>query len=187
MADRSHRRNVDPRFVSTTRECRHVPHRPGGGVTSWRRGWDSNPRSLSTQRFSRAPPSTTRPPLRGRGYRCVGRQARIAIAWSDSPRQRREGFKTDCSRGFVDSRPTNPGRRAVRAPLARVAWTPSQRVGGAASMESRSMYRRRTSGTSTDPSGRWYVSRMAATTRASASPDPLSVWTSSGFAPGSGR
>ncbi len=34
-------------------------------LRSWRRGWDSNPRSLSTQRFSRAPPSTARPPLRG--------------------------------------------------------------------------------------------------------------------------
>ena len=33
----------------------------------WRRGWDSNPRSLSTLRFSRAPPSTARPPLRARG------------------------------------------------------------------------------------------------------------------------
>ena len=30
---------------------------------AWRRGWDSNPRSLATQRFSRAPPSTARPPL----------------------------------------------------------------------------------------------------------------------------
>ena len=33
-------------------------------IRTWRRGWDSNPRSLSTQRFSRAPPSTARPPLR---------------------------------------------------------------------------------------------------------------------------
>ena len=43
--------------------------KPGAGAwvrprSRWRRGWDSNPRSLSTQRFSRAPPSTARPPLR---------------------------------------------------------------------------------------------------------------------------
>jgi hypothetical protein len=37
---------------------------PASTSTLWRRGWDSNPRSLSTQRFSRAPPSTARPPLR---------------------------------------------------------------------------------------------------------------------------
>ena len=49
------------------------------------------------------------------------------------------------------------------------------------------MYGRRGAGTSTEPSGRWYVSRIAATIRARASPEPLSVWTSSGFAPGSGR
>ena len=30
----------------------------------WRRGWDSNPRTLARQRFSRPPPSTARPPLR---------------------------------------------------------------------------------------------------------------------------
>ena len=68
VTDRSHSRNVEPRRVSTRRACRQVPHKPGavvpGGVVTWRRGWDSNPRSLSTQRFSRAPPSTTRPPLR---------------------------------------------------------------------------------------------------------------------------
>ena len=40
--------------------------------SGWRRGWDSNPRSLSTQRFSRAPPSTARPPLRRQGYRAAG-------------------------------------------------------------------------------------------------------------------
>jgi uncharacterized Zn-binding protein involved in type VI secretion len=54
-------------------------------------------------------------------------------------------------------------------------------------IRSRPMYGRRTSGTVTDPSGRWYVSSRAATTRARARPDPLSVCTSSGFAPGSGR
>ena len=42
--------------------------RPTGHLDVWwRRGWDSNPRSLSTQRFSRAPPSTARPPLQRRG------------------------------------------------------------------------------------------------------------------------
>jgi len=43
------------------------------------------------------------------------------------------------------------------------------------------------SGTVTDPSGRWYVSRIAATVRARARPDPFSVWTNSALAPGSGR
>ena len=57
----------------------------------------------------------------------------------------------------------------------------------AGSMTSRPRYGRRTSGTVTEPSGRWYVSRIAATIRASARPEPLSVWTSSGLAPGSGR
>ena len=32
----------------------------------WRRGWDSNPRILADQRFSRPPLSTTQPPLRKR-------------------------------------------------------------------------------------------------------------------------
>ena len=41
----------------------------------WRRGWDSNPRSLSTQRFSRAPPSTARPPLRGQDISGCRREA----------------------------------------------------------------------------------------------------------------
>ena len=47
-----------------------VPGRtaPPADAVRWRRGWDSNPRSLSTQRFSRAPPSTARPPLRPSGY-----------------------------------------------------------------------------------------------------------------------
>ena len=57
----------------------------------------------------------------------------------------------------------------------------------AGAIVSRPRYERRTSGTAIVPSARWYVSRIAATTRARASPDPLSVWTSSGFAPGSGR
>jgi hypothetical protein len=45
----------------------------------------------------------------------------------------------------------------------------------------------RTSGTRIVPSRSWYVSRRAATVRARAIADPLRVWTSSGFAPGSGR
>ena len=62
---------------------------------AWRRGWDSNPRSLSTLRFSRAPPSTARPPLRGAGYQRVGRDPRrtsgVAAAGrgSSSPSERR--------------------------------------------------------------------------------------------------
>jgi hypothetical protein len=60
-------------------------------------------------------------------------------------------------------------------------------VEAAAVIMSRPIYGRRTSGTSTEPSGRWYVSSSAATVRANASPDPLSVCTSSGFAPASGR
>ena len=54
-------------------------------------------------------------------------------------------------------------------------------------MTSVRMYGRRTSGTTTEPSGCWYVSRRPANTRANARPEPLSVWTSSGLAPGSGR
>jgi hypothetical protein len=44
-------------------------HSPISGHFSrrWRRGWDSNPRDLATLRFSRALPSTARPPLRRRG------------------------------------------------------------------------------------------------------------------------
>jgi hypothetical protein len=34
-------------------------------LRNWRRGWDSNPRKLSLQRFSRPPQSTTLPPLLG--------------------------------------------------------------------------------------------------------------------------
>ena len=36
-----------------------------GRDRAWRSGWDSNPRKLAPQRFSRPPPSATRPPLRG--------------------------------------------------------------------------------------------------------------------------
>ena len=57
----------------------------------------------------------------------------------------------------------------------------------AGSMTSRPRYGRSTSGTVIEPSGRWYVSRIAATMRASARPEPLSVCTSSGLAPASGR
>ncbi len=78
-------------------------------------------------------------------------------------------------------------------------WGPRCRVGSDAeiqtrvagqlrgSMTSRPRYGRNTSGTVTVPSGRWYVSRIAATIRGRARPDPLRVWTSSGFAPASGR
>src|SRR5258706_4035119 len=41
-------------------------------------------------------------------------------------------------------------------------------------------YGRSTSGTRIEPSGSWYVSSRAATVRASASPEPFNVWTSSG-------
>jgi hypothetical protein len=51
------------RRANFERGRRAVSHR----FEVWRRGWDSNPRSLSTLRFSRAPPSTARPPLRARG------------------------------------------------------------------------------------------------------------------------
>ena len=48
-------------------------------------------------------------------------------------------------------------------------------------------YGRSGSGTTTDPSGCWWVSSSAAIVRGSARPDPLRVWTSSGFAPARGR
>src|SRR5512142_2119410 len=40
---------------------------PSSGAAAkrgWRRGWDSNPRALAGQRFSRPPLSTAQPPLR---------------------------------------------------------------------------------------------------------------------------
>ena len=75
---------------------------------------------------------------------------------------------------------------AVRIPAAIRIPGPSSGSQSLA-IASRPRYGRSTSGTSTEPSGRWYVSSSAATTRARARPEPLSVWTSSGFAPGSGR
>ena len=41
----------------------------GAFVFVWRRGWDSNPRNLAVQRFSRPPQSTTLPPLHGASKR----------------------------------------------------------------------------------------------------------------------
>jgi hypothetical protein len=41
----------------------------------WRRGRDSNPRTVARQRFSRPPPSTTRPPLRNTIITCHKRSA----------------------------------------------------------------------------------------------------------------
>ena len=46
------------------------------------------------------------------------------------------------------------------------------------------MRSRRTGGRSIEPSSRWWVSMIAATTRGSARPEPLSVWTSSGSGAG---
>ena len=40
------------------------PRRTGPRSRKWRRGWDSNPRTLARCRFSRPVPSTARPPLR---------------------------------------------------------------------------------------------------------------------------
>ena len=58
----------DPRMPARRAQTRrwgsHVATPVKASVARWRRGWDSNPRSLSTLRFSRAPPSTARPPLR---------------------------------------------------------------------------------------------------------------------------
>ena len=83
---------------------------------AWRRGWDSNPRSLSTLRFSRAPPSTARPPLRGAGYQRVRevlgvRPAAAAGRGSWSPSERRTNGSqasapSDCaSTARISSRP----------------------------------------------------------------------------------
>ena len=62
----------DPRMPARRAQTRrwgsHVATPVKASVARWRRGWDSNPRSLSTLRFSRAPPSTARPPLRRSGY-----------------------------------------------------------------------------------------------------------------------
>ena len=70
VADRPHSQNTEPLPDTMRRACRQLSQSPTHGVmVAWRRGWDSNPRSLSTQRFSRAPPSTARPPLRRQGYR----------------------------------------------------------------------------------------------------------------------
>ncbi len=73
---------------------------------SWRRGWDSNPRNLAIQRFSRAPPSTARPPLRRQGYREPDpvRMCRRAAA-----ARRRWSRRADPASSAVD------GRRRSRA------------------------------------------------------------------------
>jgi hypothetical protein len=64
---------VSPRFAALGSNpggfCRTTPHhtyqRPhAGAFDMWRRGWDSNPRTVAGQRFSRPPLSTTQPPLR---------------------------------------------------------------------------------------------------------------------------
>src|SRR4029079_7736347 len=51
----------DPRMPARRAQTRrwgsHVATPVKASVARWRRGWDSNPRSLSTLRFSRAPPS----------------------------------------------------------------------------------------------------------------------------------
>ena len=45
---------------------RRASSRNSRRANCWRREWDSNPRRLTPQRFSRPPPSTTRPSLRER-------------------------------------------------------------------------------------------------------------------------
>ena len=119
--------------VSTIRECRHVPHRPGGGPvhafgprgdpltrgSRWRRGWDSNPRSLSTLRFSRAPPSTARPPLRAQDTR-PPTAVRFRAASGTSPRPSRtprracgvlaKGRQLDDHERGTGSHPVRPAR-----------------------------------------------------------------------------
>ena len=63
----------------------------------WRRGWDSNPRTLTGQRFSRPPLSTTQPPLR-----CAG----IVLLPSRGHKTRRGGLLQG------DGRPGLRGRTA---------------------------------------------------------------------------
>ncbi len=54
---------------------------------NWRRERDSNPRALSGQRFSRPPPSTSRPSLRGsKGMRAV-RRGQVRRAALDGSRE----------------------------------------------------------------------------------------------------
>ncbi len=123
-------------------------------------------------------------------------RARLATArrsggrWRDGPgRRAQRGCPARHSRGGAR---TVPGSSALQvAPGADVPnGAPVGRPeAGQARGRSRSepIVSRRGGGTTTEPSGRWYVSRMAATTRARARPEPLSVCTSSGRAPGPGR
>ena len=139
VVERSQSRKIEPRADRITRECRHAPHRPGGGpVTGTSRfGGEGGIRTHEVFRLSA---------FQERRHQPLGHLSAVRIS-------------------------------ATRA----AAGQP------AGSMTSRPRYGRSTSGTVTEPSGRWYVSRIAATIRASASPEPLSVWTSSGLAPASGR
>ncbi len=56
---------------------------PSNCLNYWRRGRDSNPRTLTGQRFSRPPPSTTRPPLRN--PRLIFQASDITIEVRHSP------------------------------------------------------------------------------------------------------
>ena len=96
---------------------------PMGGTTIslWRRGWDSNPRDLATLRFSRAPPSTARPPLRRRGYQPLGVGRRLAQSRSASrcAGGGQIGARVGVRVGVLTrSRPLGEGLSASRCPTA---------------------------------------------------------------------
>ena len=113
-----------------------------------------------------------------RGY--VGRlrspQRPPVVPWGRSGRRFLRALS--CARPPADRTPRTSRLLAGRTSA---PWSQARAI------RSSRMYGRSTSGTTTDPSGCWLVSRIAATVRGRARPEPLSVWRSSGFAPASGR
>ena len=59
---------------------RTIQRAPGRASSVWRRGWDSNPRSLTGQRFSRPPDSAALAPLRIRNLTGVSCSCHAFIA-----------------------------------------------------------------------------------------------------------
>ena len=72
--------------AGATRQGRRARLSFAPDMGGWRRGWDSNPRSLATQRFSRAPPSTARPPLQRAQDSAARRTASTRRAWRHAGR-----------------------------------------------------------------------------------------------------
>ena len=73
-------------------------------ASGWRKEWDSNPRNLSVQRFSRPPRSTTPPPFRQNTHNALsagGPEARIGFAAASRAFLRR-AHSIDCRKQRTD-------------------------------------------------------------------------------------